>query len=601
MTLGKERGQAHLPDLEIFILEFHLINLKAQTDIQPKIVKNYFLHSSLFAHHFFTAFYYSPFTIYDLPILDPFTFKLLISLAIVVIATIHGFGAAWLAIWMLFHPYQPVKLFGVTIWPQGMIPRHREKLAQSIGNAVGNELVSQETVFDALFETSFFQSKVEDFVGTYTSELLAKVYPSFIDALPSQARAPVLDTISALQYRLAEYIAAMLKNEETQAAIATFGDRQVDELLARRVGDTLSEDAFEQISHFVQTRFEHLANAEGLEQKITGFVSGRLDDLARSNATLAETFTPETVAFIKERIDSQVPPIVHHLADIATSQNTRKQIGALIKREVDDYYEQLSLIKKIFISRERIHREVDELVNKTLPNRIEEYLRGPAFEQEAEAFLNATIDNVLARPLSVLVGQIESEKFDSIKREISNRLLELLKSEELSASVSSYVREAIERFRPQTLGAALQHVDPDTVETARRFLTRSLIGLLSREDTARTINAILSSQIERLLVAPIGRLGDHVSRPSLERASKALVERITQAARERLPTAIAEFDVGGVVRRKVSDYPIEKLEELVLSVAKHHLKTIELFGAVIGFFIGVGQAIYFWLTYNPGQ
>jgi hypothetical protein len=61
-----------------------------------------------------------------------------------------------------------------------------------------------------------------------------------------------------------------------------------------------------------------------------------------------------------------VPPIVHHLADIATSQNTRKQIGALIKLEVDEYYEQLSLIKKIFISRERIHREVDELVNKTL-------------------------------------------------------------------------------------------------------------------------------------------------------------------------------------------------------------------------------------------
>ena len=139
------------------------------------------------------------------------------------------------------------------------------------------------------------------------------------------------------------------------------------------------------------------------------------------------------------------------------------------------------------------------------------------------------------------------------------------------------------------------------MQTARQFLTRSLIGLLSRDDTARTINAILSSQIERLLVAPIGRLGDHVSRNSMERASRALVERITLAARERLPTAIAEFDVGGLVRRKVSDYPIEKLEELVLSVAKHHLKTIELFGAVIGFFIGVGQAIWFWLTYKPGQ
>ena len=61
----------------------------------------------------------------------------------------------------------------------------------------------------------------------------------------------------------------------------------------------------------------------------------------------------------------------------------------------------------------------------------------------------------------------------------------------------------------------------------------------------------MSAQIERLLIAPIGRLGDHVSQNAMERASSALVERITLAARERLPVAIAEFDVGGLVRKKV--------------------------------------------------
>ena len=110
-------------------------------------------------------------------------------MAIIVIATLHGYGAAWLAIWMLFHPYNPVKLLGITIWPQGMIPRHRARLAQSIGNAVGNELVSQETVFEALFETGFFSSKVEGFVNSYTRELLSTVYPSLIEALPTGARA----------------------------------------------------------------------------------------------------------------------------------------------------------------------------------------------------------------------------------------------------------------------------------------------------------------------------------------------------------------------------------------------------------------------------
>lgn len=550
---------------------------------------------------FQSTIYYFPFTIYDLPRLDPFTFKLLIGIAIIVIATIHGYGAAWLAIWMLFHPYRAVKVLGVTVWPQGMIPRHRERLAESIGNAVGNELVSQETVFNALFETSFFKRKVEDFVNAYTQDLLATVHPSFIDALPSGARAPILDTISALQYRLADYIAAMLKSEETASAIARFVDRQINQLLERRIDEALSDNALEETSNFIEAHFQKLVSEEVFESKVREFLSGRLDDLAQSNATLAETFTAETVVFIKERIDQQVPPIVHHLAEIATSQNTRKQMGGLIKREVDDYYQQLSLIKKIFISRERIHREVDDLVNKTLPRRVEEYLRGPAFAQQAEAFLNSTIDNLLARPLNELIGQIEPEKFELMKTQVADRILELIQSPELARSVTAYARDSLENLRSQTVGSVLGRLNPNSADRLKNFLSQSLLSILARDDTARTINAILSSQIEHLLVAPIGRLGDHLSEQAVQRASNALVERITAAARERLPAAIAEFDVGGLVRKKVSDYPLEKLEALVLSVASHHLKTIELFGAIIGFFIGVGQAIYFWLTYVPGR
>ncbi|HXM33996.1 MAG TPA: DUF445 family protein, partial [Pyrinomonadaceae bacterium] len=356
----------------------------------------------------------------------------------------------------------------------------------------------------------------------------------------------------------------------------------------------IDEDTLAQILPFVEERFHRLVTEPGFETKVRDFVSGRLDDLAHSGATLAETVTPESVALLKERIAQQVPPIVHQLADIATSPNTRKRIGALIKLEVDEYYEQLSLFKKIFISRERIHREVDDLVNKTLPKRIEEYLRGEAFEQEAEAFLNSTIDKVLARPLSEIIGQIDFEKFERIKAQIGDRIIELAQSTDLSKSVSTYVSDAVARLQPQTLRALLEHLNPNSAQFVKSMLTKGLLSLIARDDTARTINGILTSQVERLLIAPIGRLGDHLPEHSVKRTQEALIERITASARERLPAAISEFDVGGLVRKKVSDYPIEKLEALILSVAAHHLKTIELFGAAIGFFIGVLQAIYLW-------
>src|SRR5262249_15759029 len=170
---------------------------------------------------------------------------------------------------------------------------------------------------------------------------------------------------------------------------------------------------------------------------------------------------------------------------------------------------------------------------------------------------------------------------------------------ELAGSINTYLVDALERLQPRTLRELLEKVNPDSAARVKSFLTKSLLTVLGRDDTARTINSILSSQIEQFLITPIGRLADHMATGAVERASAALTEKIVDAARDRLPAAIAEFDVGGLVRQKVSDYPIAKLEALVLSVAQHHLKTIELFGALIGFWIGVGQAIYFWFTYTP--
>jgi uncharacterized membrane protein YheB (UPF0754 family) len=511
---------------------------------------------------------------------------------IVFVATFHGYGAAWLAVRMLFRPHKPVKLFGLTIWPQGMIPRHRERLAETIGHAVGNELVSQETVVHALFETGFFRRKVDSFVGAYTEELLERNYTTFLDALPKSARVPVLDALAALQFRIAEHIAGVLKSEETAEAVTNFVDRRVDEILSQRLSETIGPETFEQALGFVENRFRGVVTERGFESKVREFVSARIDELAASRATLAEMFTPDTVAVIKERIDSQVPPIVEKLTEIATNRGTRKQIGALIKREVDDYYQQLNFFKKIFISRERIHGEVDDLVNKTLPRRVEEFLSGEAFEHQAEEFLDSTIDDVLARPFNEIVGNVAPERLEMIKDQIAERILSVARSPELSTSVSAYATDALERVRPHTLRALLEHARPDSAEQIKSFLTRGLMGVLGRDETARMINAILAAQVEKLLVRPIGRVGDLVPEEKVRRASALLAERIESAARERLPQAIAEFDIGRIVQEKVSGYPVKKLEDLVLTVAKQHLHTIELFGLLIGFIIGVAQAAY---------
>lgn len=514
---------------------------------------------------------------------------------LLIFATAHGYAGAWLAVRMLFRPRNPVKLLGLTIFPQGMIPRHRERLANAIGKAVGEELVSQETVLEELFEKDFLRKKIQSVVDSYTGEIISQNYPSLIEALPSNLRETILDAISSLQIKIGNYVSGVLKSEETLESIHNFVERRVDEVLSKRVSETIDEENFHKLLNFLETRVRSVVKEPVFEQKIRDFINKQVDGLMNTNISLGEMLTDDAVTLLKEKSREQINPIVHQLAEIATAERTRSQIGALIKREVHNYYENLPFFKKIFVSRDNLLKEVDDLVNESLPKRIEETLRGDFFAQEAQNFLDRTISNAMSRPIPELIGKIAPEQLESLKSQIIKGVLSVLQGEEMQNSISAYLTDTLYKIRPHSIDAILQTIHPHAEEKLKNMLSKGLLGILNRDETANIINAVLSRQIERLLSAPIGKLSDHVSEEQVRNAGKSLTETIITAAREKLPKVIQEFDIGNVVREKINHYPVEKLESLVLSVAKEHLRTIELFGALFGLLIGIAQAVQFYI------
>jgi uncharacterized membrane protein YheB (UPF0754 family) len=518
----------------------------------------------------------------------------------VIIATVHGYAAAWLAIRMLFRPRLPVKLLGITIFPQGMIPRHRDRLANAIGKAVGEELVSQETIMEELLGKEFLRKKIQGVVDSYTAELISQDYPSLVDALPANVREPVLDAIFALQLKVAEHIEEVLKSEETLGTIYSFVERRVDEFLGQRVSDVVDDETFEKVIAFLEARLGSAVKSQAFEEKIRDFVARRVDDLANTETPLGQMFTDDAVGLLKEKANEQLDPIIHQLTELLAAERTRTQISALIKKEVHDYYEQLPFFKKIFVSRDNLLGEVDALVNDSLPKRIEETLRGEYFADEARIFVGGAIDKALARPLPDIVGTIAPDQLDRLKEQIARAILSFLQGEEMMASITGYLRETLGNLRPHSIDAIMETLLPESEEKLKKMLSKGLLSILSRDETSQIINGVLTNQIDRLLAAPIGKLSDHIPEEKLREASRSLTEAIISAVQSKLPEAIKEFDVGNVVREKILNYPAEKLEALVLSVAKEHLRTIELFGALFGFVIGLGQAIFLYWKLTSG-
>ena len=62
------------------------------------------------------------------------------------VGAVIGYVTNYIAIKLLFRPYKPIKFFNVTIFPQGVIPREKEALAQKVGNLVKEYILSEEEI-----------------------------------------------------------------------------------------------------------------------------------------------------------------------------------------------------------------------------------------------------------------------------------------------------------------------------------------------------------------------------------------------------------------------------------------------------------------------
>jgi uncharacterized membrane protein YheB (UPF0754 family) len=437
-----------------------------------------------------------------------------------------------------------------------MIPRHRDRLANAIGKAVGEELVSQETIIEQLTGRDFLKNKIQSVVDGYTQELLSQKYPSLVEALPKNVREPVLDAIAGLQLRIAEHIRDVLRNEDAQASIRDFVTKHLDDLLSLRLSQTIDEESFLKIVGFLEDRIRQTLRSKTFEDKVRDFVSRRLEDIAHAETPVGKMFTDEAIQLLKEKANEQIAPVAHHLTQVAAEQRTRDQIGALIKKEIHEFYENLSFFKKIFVSRENLLREVDDLVNESLPRRIEETLKGDFFAQEARAFINNGIDNALSRPLPAVIGTINPGQLERLKTQATRAVLSLIQGDETMRGISAYITDTVEKLRPHSIDAILQTIHPEGEEKLKQLLASGLVQVLNREETSRIINDMIAVQVDRLLSTPIGRLSDQIPEAKAREASSALTDAVVSAVHNKLPEAIAEFDVAGVVRENIQNYTV---------------------------------------------
>ena len=128
------------------------------------------------------------------------------------------------------------------------------------------------------------------------------------------------------------------------------------------------------------------------------------------------------------------------------------------------------------------------------------------------------------------------------------------------------------------------------------FSQEDIHAALSGTETAEEAAAFLSEQVD-IFAQKVGSqnpmVGMFLQGPLLDQIkqmlSSQMVDRFPQFM-ERIVTRVEHrLDVSEIVTRKVEGFDLSKLESLIYEVSARELKTIEILGGVLGFFVGLAQ------------
>ena len=201
------------------------------------------------------------------------------------IGAIIGYVTNWIAVKMMFRPLKPIKIGKITLpFTPGIIPKNKGRLAESIGNTISNNLLTNEDIKRILLSDEV-KSKIKSEINTYLKA-------------NSENETSIKDFICS-------YVSIELYNSALETIQNKFSDSIYNTVLEANLGTLITE----------QIEF---AAKEKMKGSMLGFLGG--------NAIIS-SFTSAINEKLDEYIKNNGQSIISEMVEKEITKYTLKSVG----------------------------------------------------------------------------------------------------------------------------------------------------------------------------------------------------------------------------------------------------------------------------------
>ena len=508
------------------------------------------------------------------------------TLLTVTFGAIAGGTTNALAVWMLFHPYDPPRLFGRRLrFLQGAIPKNKERLAIAMGRTVGTKLLTPDDLARILSEPAFrvaFDQRLSAFVDSVFDVRRGSLSSLLTPEAQAEVRSLLTQVANASLLRLDSYLAG----EKFQLAVERWVELLKAELRDRPIGDVLTEERQAALATAADRWLGEMLASAAFDAALRDYIDRTATRVLQPDRTFQALLPAGLVAGLERAIASYLPIAIEKLGGLLDDPRARARVEQILHELLDRFLRDLKfhqrLVAALLIPPDVIDR-VLKAVEKEGAAKISELLHDPAVRDAMAHGVNNAIGEFLAKPVTDVLGSPGDASVDNAKETMRQWVLSLARDPQTRAFAVEKLQALLENAQGRTWGDVLRHVPTERVAAT--------IVSAARSQRAREVyGEVAATSIEWVMERPIGRLADRFDHDAAARVERALAEPLWKWLQDQVPRLANRLEITRRVEMKILEFPTPQLEALVRGVTERELVLIVRLGYVLGGLIGLVSA-----------
>lgn len=508
--------------------------------------------------------------------------QLLQALLTIAFGALAGGITNTVAIWMLFHPYEPPTIFGkkITIF-QGAIPKNQARLASAVGRTVGTRLLTEEDL-TRTFGDREFRGAFDDRLSHFLESVLERDRGSIRELLPpgvlGEAEAIIDEILEMGLARLHEYMAT----EDFEAFVEKRAKRLMESIGREPVGDLLTPAREAALEEVVAEWLEGAVESEGFRDTIEDYVDRATLTLLEPDRTFEEVLPLGLVGSLEKAISSYLPLALQRLGLLLEDPKARERfertLHELFHRFLRDLNFYQRVVARLIVTEDTLDRVLDTIEAEGA-ERLSAMLREETIQDAMARGVNDAIVDFLRRPVRSVLGAPEDQTVQEARDTLTGWAVGVARDPATRAFLVEKLDVALDRAGAKSWGEILEKVPPET-------LSRWLVGAARSEVSANLLRSAAERAVDSLLDHPIGTPSRWLPENAPRRIEAAIGDPLWSWLQTQVPDVVHRINVAGRVEEKVLNFPTPKMEDLVKRVTDRELRLIVRLGYVLGAFVG---------------